>query len=129
MVSENGHVAKYVCPYCGKSVPIKPNGNLLYHVNGGRICKGVRFVVPKSERPAKPPKTDWGTCPTCHRSVALKGDDYLRSHKDNSGRHCPDSGRKATKIVRAHGRKAKRRGGGRSVHALGGGLPGLGKRR
>ena len=60
----------------------------------------------QSSQQPEPPKTDRGTCPTCHRSVALKGDDCLRSHKDTSGRHCPDSGRKATEIVRARGRKA-----------------------
>jgi hypothetical protein len=106
---------------------------LLYHVKGGRTCAGVGFLVAdlktREEKSQRPVKTDRGTCPTCKRSVVLKADGHLRSHNDNSGHHCLASGAKAINIIRAPRPKKVGKPGSRSVRALGGGLPGLGKHR
>lgn len=132
------------CGSCSHRVPITIYGRIARHTvraqagakPGGRggLCGGsdadvdrsvLRFAV--SEPPVKvtsgplPPKQQV-TCARCGVTFAHRGDGPLRAHQRPSGLWCK-GGVKPTEADRAKSKRGKKR----SVWAVGGGLPTLGK--
>lgn len=107
-----------VCSYC--RIGVAPVGSSLCAAcvkrgRGKKPAPGPRDHHQRADR-------NRGQCPYCSKVVRPKADGHLGGHKNKDGKHCVGSGGLPI------GAK-KTQGGGGSVRTVGGGLPGLGKRR
>lgn len=115
------------CPYC--RIGLVPSGSSMCTRCAKKNRKQKLVPLPPSREFRKTRNRatvdNHFECPHCKKSLTPMVNGHLRSHKNLKGKHCPGSG--GAPVGGAE--KARRRRGRGSVHTVGGGLPGLGKRQ